>query len=154
MPQLASAKVLDQIAENLVAGATGADSRVYTSRFWPLQEADLPAIKVVAEDELIEPQGISLPIRLRHELIVAVDGYVKATDNADDAMHTLAYEVMVALFGTDAAATLEPLDSVAMRPIEIARSIDETGPAQMGRITVRLSIQYWTASNEPQNLAG
>lgn len=154
MPKLASAKVIDQIAANLVAGATGAATRVYTSRFWPLQEADLPALKVTAEDEVIEPQGISLPIRLQHELIVAVDGFVKATDDADDAMNTLAYEVLLALFGTDELANLDPLDAVAMRPVQITRSIDETGPAQMGRITVRLSVQYWTASDQPENLAG
>lgn len=154
MPRLASSKVIDQIAKTITDGAVVPNNRVYTSRFWPLAEDELPAIRVVAEDETIEATSIGLPLRLVHELPVSVDCYVRAVDDADDSMHEIAYGVMLALFGTDEAATLQPLTSVVMTPSGITRGVGEGDEAALARISVRLLVRYQTRSNAPENLSG
>lgn len=154
MPRLASSKVIDQITANLVAAATTAGARVYPDRFWPLTEADLPAIRVIAEEELVEVQSINLPMRQRHELLVNVDGYVRAVSAADEAMNDLGFQILDGLFSTNTLATLSPLESCSMKLTGMRRGVGEGAEAAMARITVQLAVQFFTSSNEPQNLAG
>lgn len=153
MARLASSKVIDQIAKTLT-DADVAAGRVYTSRFWPLSEDELPAVRVVAEDEVIEATSINLPLRLVHEMTVALDCFVRAVDDADDAMHEIAYAVMLALFGTDESTTLQPLQSVQMAPVGISRGVGDGDEAALARITVRLRVLFQTRSNAPENLSG
>jgi hypothetical protein len=50
---LAAAQVVDAVAARLVPVVLSG-GRVYTSRLWPLTEAEIPAWRVTAEDEEVE----------------------------------------------------------------------------------------------------
>lgn len=149
---LASAQVVDKIADLLAAGATAAGTRVYTSRFWPLAAADLPAMRVYADDERIERAGIGYPWTARHTLLVLVDSFVMAVADLDDAMHNIVEQALGVLFGTQAAAQLSPLVGCDMQPVAIERSVEQFGGADVGRARLALQINFHTASNAPGTL--
>lgn len=85
---LAAAQVIDAVAAKLVPMvATG--GRVYTSRMWPITQAELPAWRVFASDETVQDMLLDGSLR-EHRLSVTVEGYVRATADLDDALHSLA----------------------------------------------------------------
>src|SRR4051812_5941361 len=98
---LAAAQVVDALAALLVPVALSG-GRVYTSRLWPLTEAELPAWRVTAETEEVQPTTIHSGVE-QHLLSVEAKGYARATDNLDDSLHALAAAGLTALFaGTPA----------------------------------------------------
>jgi hypothetical protein len=149
---LASAQVVDKVAALLAAGATSAGARVYTSRFWPLARAELPAMRVYADDERIERVGIDYPWLQQHSLLVLVDAFVVASADLDDAMHNLVESTLGVLFGTQAAAQLSPLVGCDMQAAGIEREVEQLGGADVGRVRLTLQINFHTASNAPGTL--
>lgn len=147
---LASAQVIDAVVTRL-SGNTPAGTRVYASRLWPLAEADLPAWRVSAGDEEIEAETVHYPAILLHRLPVRCEGYVKANADADDAMHAMAEQALTALYDTQPHATLG-LSVQSNHPARIERDVVSEGQANLGRITVELSIKYRTAANNPGTL--
>lgn len=144
---LASAQVIDAVVTRL-SGNTPASTRVYPSRLWPLAEADLPAWRVSAGDEEIEPETVHYPAILLHRLPVRCEGYVKANADADDAMHLMAEQALAALYGSQANTALG-LNVQSNHPARIERDVVSEGQANLGRITVELAIKYRTAANAP-----
>ncbi|MEI6196012.1 MAG: NAD(P)-binding protein, partial [Verrucomicrobiota bacterium] len=71
--------------------------RVFTDRAWPLDLSELPAWRVIAEDESVERLFVEIAVN-QHELTVACEGIVRAVANLDDAMHALAAQGMAAIF--------------------------------------------------------
>jgi hypothetical protein len=70
---LAAAQVVDALAARMT-GLPLTGSRVYTSRLWPVSEAEMPAWRLTAEDESIEAQmadGTN-----QHLLVVQCEGLV------------------------------------------------------------------------------
>ena len=138
---LAAAQVIDALAARLVPlAATG--GRVYTSRLWPLAEADLPAWRITAADEVVERStvdGIDA-----HRLDVDVQGYVRATADVDDAMHGLAVGALPLLFATPVPHGLQVLG--------IGRDITTEGEASTGRITLRLQALFYTQPALPETI--
>lgn len=171
---LASAIVIDRIAAILVAAGTVAGASVFTSRTWPLAESELPAITVLADDEQIQANGFEWPWVQAHTLSVRVAGHLRASADLDDAMHTLAEQVLGALFASAPTARLEPLNAaetlelnfvsptpvyrteqiagVAMSCTGIERQLLTEGPADIGQITVSLSVQFHTLANNPSEI--
>ncbi len=94
---LAAAQVVNAIATR-ITGLSLAGVRVYTDRAWPLAEDALPAWKVVAVDEDVDPQTIHAPVLEQHALQIELQGYAKAVAGLDDALHALASEALTALF--------------------------------------------------------
>lgn len=148
---LASAQVVDKVAALLVAATTAAGSKVYTSRAWPLPDADLPAIRVYADEEEIQPAGVTFPALQRHELTVYVCGYCKATSDLDDAMNGLAAQALSALFASVATTRLSPLNCTTQAK-RIERDMTTEGEAAVGRITVSLLVQFNTRNNAPETI--
>lgn len=149
---LASAQVIDKIASILAAAGTAAGSRVYTSRYWPLGTSDLPALRVYADDEIITRATNDYPWAQQHELAAVVDGFVTASTDLDDAMHSLAEGVLGALFASQSTAQLSPLTGIDMVPASIGRAVETQDGADVGRVRMGLAIQYHTAVNAPGTL--
>jgi len=139
---LAAAQVIDALAARLVPVALSA-GRVYTSRTWPLTEADLPAWRVTAEDESAVRQYVGQSIN-EHTLSVACTGYVRAVADLDDAMHALAAQGMTALFAAPAPYDLQ-LDS-------ISRSMSTEGESAVGFITVNVTARFAADQAAPETL--
>ena len=138
---LAAATVIDTLAARLVPMAATA-GRVYTSRAWPLDEASLPAWRVVAADELIERvdlQGVH-----RHTLEVEATAYARTVADLDDTLHALASSGLQLLF-----APAVPYDLTATG---ISRAITTEGEAAVGAITLRLQATYHVNPASPETL--
>lgn len=139
---LAAAQVIDTIAARLVPVALSG-GRVFTSRTWPITEAELPAWRVVAEDETAVRQYVGQTIN-DHTLAVSCTGYVRAVADLDDAMHALAAAGMTALFADPAPYDLQ-LDS-------INRSMSTEGEAAVGVITVNVTARFAADQAAPETL--
>lgn len=149
---LAAAQAVDRVAAILAAAGTNAGARVYTSRSWPLAEADLPALLVFAEGETVTAASIDWPWIEQHDLAVRVQGHVQHSSTLDDQMNNLAEQVLGALFGTQANAQLQPLTNVGMTCTEIDRLMLSDGPADVGQVTVSLGVRFHTLANNPSTL--
>lgn len=144
---LAAAHVVDAIASR-ISGAIGMSGRVHTSRTWPLAESELPAWRVVAADEEVDTRGVHFPAQQQHELTVAAQGYARATESLDDALHVLAELALGVLFATADAARLAPLNT-AMALTGIRRDVVSEGEATLGRITLLLRVRFLTFNSAP-----
>ena len=130
---LAAAQVIDAVAALLVPVALSG-GRVYTSRLWPLTEADLPAWRLFATDEPIDGD--------LHDLFIDAEGYVRATQDMDDAMNALASQGLSALFAGPPPH--------ALRCIGIEREPVQEGGADMGRVRLRLQAQFLSPPSTPE----
>lgn len=139
---LAAAQVIDAVAAR-ISGATAAGTNVFTSRTWPLSEDMLPAWRVVAGDEPIDPEALGQRIG-RHQLEVLALGYVRAINDLDDAMHALAAAALPAIFA-------DPIP-YGMQHVGIGRETSTEGEAAVGVITLRLSALYYTNPAEPETI--
>lgn len=145
---LAAAQAVDAVASLITSANVGA---AYTSRAWPLAESDLPAWRVIADDEEIDETGISFPAKQQHDLTVIAQGHARATADLDDALNGMAAAALAKLFETRAAAHLSPLNC-SMQLKRIEREIVSEGEAAMGRVSLSLLVRFITASNAPETI--
>lgn len=147
---LASAQVVDRVAA-IIAAVPAYVGKVHTSRAWPLADADLPAWRVYAESEEVEPTGPTFPALQSHELMVACDGVARATANLDDSINAMAASALTALFASASTARLTPLNC-AMSLRRIDREMATEGEAAIGRITLALRVRFHTFNNAPETI--
>lgn len=139
---LAAAQVIDALAARL--GTVSATSgRVHTSRTWPLATADLPAWRVLAEDEDCERVALDGGLH-RHQLTVRCSAYTTATADLDDALHALASAGLQALF-------LAPAP-YALQLVAIRRSMASEGEAKLGVVAVLVSAEYYANPAAPETI--
>jgi hypothetical protein len=147
---LASAQAVNGVAA-LIESVTGMTGKVHTSRAWPLSEADLPAWRVMADDEEIEAQGVGFPAKQMHDLRVVAHGYARDTTDLDDTLHAMAAAALTKLFESKAATKLSPLNcSMSLKRIE--RDMVSEGEAAMGRISLFLLVRFFTSNNAPETI--
>ena len=145
---LASAQAVNAVAALIASASVGS---AHTSRTWPLAESDLPAWRVVAEDEEVSAQGIAFPAKQQHDLEVCAHGYARATADLDDSLNSMAAAALTKLFESRAAAHLSPLNcSMTLKRIE--RDMVNEGEAALGRISLTLLVRFFTANNAPETI--
>lgn len=151
---LAAGQVIDAMASRL-SGLPLAGTRIYTSRTWPLAEEELPAWRVLAKDEDIEPITVHPNALQTHALQIELRGYARAVADLDDALHALAAQAIAAVFSltppADALASLASKMQLSQRRIE--RGMATEGEAVVGMVVVTLRAVYrtWAASPETLN---
>ncbi len=139
---LAAAQVIDALATRLAAlPATG--TRVKTSRLWPWTEAELPACRVFAAQEAVQPTSVGDRIG-QHTLAVDVQYSARATADLDDALHALAAGALPLLFA-------EPVP-YGLRLTGIDRRLAAEGEASVGQITLQLTATYFAAAAAPETI--
>ena len=128
-----------------VTGLTTTGSRVFSSRVYPLEDADLPALLVLTELESTETQTIHAPRVLQRIVFVDITGVAKAVADLDDTLDLIAKEVEVAM------ATTSALNGIAKLVGPPQTEITLTGSAEKptGRVRIRYAIDYFTADNAP-----
>jgi hypothetical protein len=149
---LASQQVIEAVAARLVAADTAAAARVYTARAWPVDT--FPSIKVlhVDEDLQADAEDVTWPPTLLHRLQLDVLAYVQAPTGLDAALAAMALQVLLALQGTRAAATLQPLAGCTLQATGIRYQTPGDGEAATGLATVRLEVEFHTAGNDPETI--
>lgn len=147
---LASAQAINGVAA-LIESVTGMTGKVHTSRTWPLAEADLPAWRVLADDEEITAQGVGFPAKQQHDLAVIAHGYARGTTDLDDTLHAMGAAALTKLFASRSAVQLSPLNcSMSLKRIE--RDMVTEGEAAMGRISLSLLVRFLTSNNAPETI--
>lgn len=149
---LASQQVINAIVARLVAAATGSQDRVHSDRFHPV--AAYPTTKVVHVDEDLaaEADDVTWPAQRLHTLDVDVVILVQATSGLDAAMSAAALQVLQALEGSIAAATLAPLVGCQVQATGLRYEAQGEGAAITGKATVRLRVLFHTQTNNPETL--
>lgn len=138
---LAAAQVVDAYAA-LVAAQPALGGRVKTSRTWPWSEAELPACRVFATDEVCTPaqvDGVN-----QHDLSVDVQYTVRATADLDDTLHALASSGLSLLFAG------QPPYGMALSGI--GRQLATEGEAALGQITLQLRATFFVHPAAPETL--
>lgn len=136
---LAAAQVVDALAARLAPQALGPGG-VRTSRLWPWAESDLPAVRVFVVDEAVQLSTVGRSIN-QHTLGVDVQYTLRATADADDAMHALAEAGLALLFA-------EPLPH-GLQLVGINRETTSDGEAAVARITLQLQCLFFADPVDP-----
>jgi hypothetical protein len=90
--------IVSQLVGVAPAFRTDARDRVFKSRQSPLRSVELPAINVYTESESIRPGSESTaPRELTRTVTVAIEAWVKASENVDDALDALALQIETAM---------------------------------------------------------
>jgi hypothetical protein len=138
---LAAATVVDALAARLLPMPATA-GRVYTSRLWPLTEADLPAWRVTAEEEGVSPaqlDGVNA-----HSLLIEAACTTRATSDLDDSLHALAASGLALLF----AGTVP----FGLQLERIDRYLSQEGEASVGVVTLSLRALFFVAPSAPETI--
>lgn len=148
---LAAAQVVQAIADALRTVPAWAD-KVHTDRAHPFAEAELPAWRVVADDEDIELATVHWPATEQHTLLVDCEGSVRALDGLDAELNAMAEQALGALFGDLAKAQLGFGGRVTARCSRIGRRQQGDGEAAFGVVTLTLSLGFRVRQNAPDTI--
>jgi hypothetical protein len=72
-------------------------ARVYVSRVYPIQDAELPALRIYTRDEDIETSSMGVGRVRQHQLELVVEACVKSNTDFDDTADQIRKEVQNAL---------------------------------------------------------
>lgn len=139
-------KIRDQAVTELTGLAT-TGSRVYPSRIYPLQEAELPALLVYAHEEESEPFNLDLDGRiLERSLTLTVTGVAQATSGIEDTLDQIAAEV-------EAALGLSMLNGLAADLYLAGTRLELSGEGDQptGSIHLDWRVLYRTMEKDPLN---
>jgi len=139
-----------QIRDAVKAALTGlatTGARVYANRLQPMQDANLPGLRIYADEENAEVGTIHAPYLQSRELTFTVEACAKAVSGLDDTLDQIAKEVEVALSaGVTLSGQVLPVFYTGMS------FDDELLDKPVGVKRMRFSIQYTAMSNAPDVL--
>ncbi len=136
-------QIRDRMASTISTGATLVSSRVYTTRVYPLTDANLPAITVYTGSEVSSRLNMGLN-DLNRSLTVDVDVYVRATSTFDDDVDAIAVQIEEAIAGDFTVNGLAK--EAVLTGTEIQFSGDAEQPIGVAKLTY--SVRYVTALND------
>ena len=137
-----------QIRERIGTTLTGLSttgSNVFQSRVYPLEDTNLPALVIYTKSEESIPIDIGTNRTLESNLIVNIEGYVKATNNFDDQIDTICKEVESAM------AVDVTLNNLAKDTFLESTEIEfnAEGEAPVGYVTLSYKIDYYCLELNP-----
>jgi hypothetical protein len=145
---------VNRVVAILAAAGTSAGARVYSDRFHPVDV--FPSVKVLAGDEDMaaddDGEDITFPAIRLHRLQLEVRADVQAATGLDAAMSTMVEQLLGALEGSVAAATLQPLVGCDLKATGVRTQATSEGQAAHGQATVRCEVLFRTRSNNPSTL--
>lgn len=140
--------VRQQIRERFattVTGLTTTGSKVYQSRVYNMEAANLPGLIVYTKEETSQPIVIGSSRTLERILSLNVEAYVKAVSDSDDTIDTIAKEIETAI----AADTT--LNSLAKDCFLETTEINYNGEGEqpIAVMTMTYQIMYITTEGSP-----
>jgi len=139
-----------QIREALataVTGLTTTSTRVFQSRVYPLQAADLPCLLVHTRSERSQPSTVHPNRVIERTLEVEVVAIAKATADLDDTLDGIAKEVETALAGPPTG--LVNVGAKDVRLISTAIELNGEGEKPTGSATLLYEVDYFNLENAP-----
>lgn len=138
-----------QIREAIATAVTGlatTAARVYQSRVYPLQNAELPGLLVYTESEVSERRTAPAPGLMERRVRVVVRGVTKAVADLDDTLDQICKEVEVAL-----AMPCAALAGIAKSITLLATELELAGEGEKptGQAALTYEVVYLAAENAP-----
>ncbi len=131
-----------------LGGLVTSASRVYANRLQPMADANLPGLRIYADDEQAEAQTVHAPYLAERRLQVVVECCAKHATVLDDTLDLMSKEVEIAL-----AAGI----TVAGRVLDVVYTgmnfDDEQSDKPVGVKRLQFSITYTAMSNAPDTLS-
>ena len=140
-------KQIRDAVKTLLTNLTTTTTHVYANRLQPLQDANLPALRIYTNDERAEVLTMHLPAMQDRTLTIVVEACAKAASGLDDALDQISKEVEVAL------AAGVTLSGHSLELFYTGMSFDDEQldkPVGIKRMT--FSIPYTAMSNAPDVL--
>lgn len=141
------AHVRKAIRDNVVTTLTGlttTGARVFPTRFYPLADAKIPSLCVYTNSESTEYSTIKKPRTKIRTLEVMVEAYVKATEDLDDTLDSIAVEIEEAL-ANDVTRGNNAKDTQVVS-FESTYAAEGDQPVGVGRFTIE--VLYATLEND------
>jgi len=139
-------KQIRDAAATTLTGLATTGTRVFASRVYPLQEADLPALRVDTNNEDVDSESIVVNRVLDRTVQLLVQACVKQNTAYNDTIDQIIKEVEVAL-STLAAQTMAGAKSVQLLRIEVVLAGEGEKPVAVA--TMLFAVPYHTALNAP-----
>lgn len=140
-------KQIRDAVKTALTGLTTTASRVWANRLQAMQDANLPGLRIYADEETAEVGTIHAPYLQSRELTLTVEACAKAASGLDDTLDQIAKEVEVALSaGVTISGQVLPVIYTGMS------FDDELLDKPVGVKRMRYSIQYTAMSNAPDVL--
>lgn len=141
-------KQLREAVAAAVTGLTTTGARVFQSRVYPIQAAELPGLSVYTESETAEESTVEPDPTVRRVVELRVDGYASAVADLDDVLDQIAKEVETAL---------APGVSVSGQSVELVYTgcqIDQDAEAARphGLVSLQFTAELFTTSGVPDVL--
>jgi len=133
-----------EAAAALVTGLATTGARVFQSRVYPLNDADLPCLLVNTDGEDIIADTIGA-LLLERSLHLKIRAVAKATANLDDTLDQMLAEVEAVLSGS----TLGGL-AKTVTPQSIAIQMDDSLEKPVGVAELDYLVSYFTSGSNPQ----
>lgn len=139
-------QIRDAVAASGVLGnlsTTG--TRVYTSRVYDMQDANLPGLRIFTSEEAIAVQSLGM-VRIRERtLTLIVEACVKANTAYDDTVDDIAKEVEIALDANNTLGTL----CKWIEPKQFTLEIDGDGDKAIAVGKMVFEVRYYAAKGTP-----
>jgi hypothetical protein len=129
-------------AVTALTGLTTTGTRVYDSRVYPMQDANLPGLRIFTNNETVEISSLGVGRLLDRQLELVVEACVKENDSFDNTVDLIIKEVETAL-----ASGLTGAKYVQLKQIEIEMAGDGEKPVAMARMT--FDAPYITVNGTP-----
>lgn len=137
-----------EAATALLTGLSTTGGHVYASRIHPLNDAELPALRIYATEEPSEPTGIHAPKLLERRLTLVIEACAKAAADLDDTLDLIAQEVEVALGAAPTISGTAHDSWLSNTEIEFSGE----GELSLGVARLSFTVLYFTASTTPDIL--
>ena len=139
-------KQIRAAAVTALSGLTTTGTNVFASRVYPLQDTDLPALRISNPDETIEPASMGGAGRLlERTLSLEVQACVKQVSGYEDLVDQIAKEVEIAFANNNTLGALAKW----IVPHAIETELTGEGDKPIAIATLRFDVLYYTALNAP-----
>lgn len=130
-----------EAAKAALVGKTAVGDRVHETRILPWKKIELPAIAVYTLNEEVDPESArSAPRELERTVELAIEAFVEAGDNVDDALDALALQIERAMHADETLGGTAS-DSI-LSSSEMA--VLKDGEKLAGTIGLTYSVRYFT----------
>jgi hypothetical protein len=143
MADHASKQVIDAIAAAIVAGATDAADRVYTSQLLPVPSNALPVVVVTGGDEQIDQITVRAPHQQHRMITIDVAVHVRGLDDYD----AQAYQLLMQIEHVIAAIPTAGGKARNLRPTEVRWERVADAEQPIARATLVLSADVYVLNN-------
>lgn len=134
--------------ETALTGLTTSGTRVYANRLMPMADANLPGIRIYADEEEASTVSIHGPRLVERRLSVVVECCAKHANFLDDTLDQMSKEVELAL------ASGITVSGMNLPVVYVGMSFDDDlSDKPVGVKRLRFSIEYLAMSNAPDVLS-